>query len=72
MGVYTVHDYAAIIEHLVRTWKVDTLVVSGKAAKAQVYLCKQAERYTRLAEEIAARAEVQPTVKFSWIFDREV
>jgi len=70
-GVYTIHDYAAIIEHLVKTWKVADLSVSGTAAKAQNYLCRQAERYTRLGEEIAARTLAQPAVKFSWIYDRE-
>jgi acyl-[acyl-carrier-protein] desaturase len=71
LGVYTVHDYAAIIEHLVSTWKVGDLCLTGRAAKAQDYLCRQAERYTRLGEEIAARTVAQPRVAFAWIHGRE-
>jgi acyl-[acyl-carrier-protein] desaturase len=70
-GVYTVQDYAQIIEHLVTRWKIADLSVSGTAAKAQNYLCRQAERYSRLGEEMAARASARPPVKFSWIYDRE-
>lgn len=71
-GIYTVRDYAAIIEHLVKRWKVAELRVSGDAARAQDYLCKQAERYYQMGEEVAARTVEQPPVKFSWIYDREV
>src|SRR6187402_551490 len=49
-GVYTVRDYAAIIEHLVSTWNIAGRSVSGKAAQAQDDLCRQAERYERMAE----------------------
>ncbi len=71
-GVYTVQDYAQIIEHLVTRWKIADLSVSGAAASAQNYLCRQAERYSRLGEEIAARTAAQAPVKFSWIYDRKV
>lgn len=70
-GVYTIHDYAAIIEHLVKTWDVANRSVSGKAAKAQHYLCQQAERYNRLGDEVAALLRSQPKVGFSWIHGRE-
>lgn len=72
LGVYTVRDYAAIIEHLVKTWDVAGRSVSGKAAKAQEYLCKQGDRYSRLGDEIASRVGEMPAVKFSWIHDRQV
>jgi acyl-[acyl-carrier-protein] desaturase len=71
IGVYTVHDYADIIEHLVRTWAVADRSVSGKAAKAQEYLCKQAERYANLADAMREELLARPKSKFSWIFDRE-
>ena len=71
-GVYTVHDYAAIIEHLVKTWDIATLVVTGPAARAQEYLCRQAERYTSFADEIKSNLTDQPAMAFSWIYDRSV
>lgn len=68
-GVYTVHDYAEIIEDLVRHWKIETLTgFSDTAAKAQDYLCTLSSRYEKLAERVA----ISGTKKFSWIFDREL
>ncbi|HEX8524331.1 MAG TPA: acyl-ACP desaturase, partial [Tepidisphaeraceae bacterium] len=37
---YTVRDYAAITEHLLKTWRVAERQVSGNAARAQEYLCR--------------------------------
>jgi acyl-[acyl-carrier-protein] desaturase len=71
-GVYTVQDYADIIEHLVSIWGIATLSVSGMAAKAQEYLCRQAERYAAYAEEVGASLKTQPKVSFSWIYDRQI
>lgn len=71
-GVYTVFDYASIIDHLVKTWDVAGQQVSGPAAKAQEYLCRQAERYTLFADEVRASLISQPSVAFSWIHDRKV
>ncbi|WZO98266.1 acyl-ACP desaturase [Isosphaeraceae bacterium EP7] len=70
-GVYTTLDYAGIIRHLNRVWDIPNLSVSGKAAKAQEYLCKQPERYELLASEIAAMAESRPTTSFSWLHGRK-
>ncbi len=70
-GVYTVRDYASIIEHLVKTWNIAGRTVSGLAAQAQDELCRQAERYARLAERIAASLEKQPPVAFSWLHGRK-
>jgi acyl-[acyl-carrier-protein] desaturase len=70
LGVYTVQDYAAIIQHLVSTWGVAGRSVTGKAAKAQEYLCLQAERFAGFGEEVAAHLATQPPVAFSWIHDR--
>ena len=71
-NVYTVRDYASIIEHLVKTWNIAGRAVTGKAAQAQDDLCRQAERYARLAERTAAMLEKQPPVAFSWLRDRRV
>jgi acyl-[acyl-carrier-protein] desaturase len=72
LGVYTVTDYAGIVEHLVRTWRVADRSASGKAARAQEFLCKHAERCHAMAARVAEQAARQPPVSFSWIFDREV
>jgi acyl-[acyl-carrier-protein] desaturase len=72
LGVYTVTDYAAIVEHLVRTWRIAERSVSGKAARAQEFLCRHAEKCHAMAGRVAEQAAGQPPVPFSWIFDREV
>ena len=71
-NVYTGRDYASIIEHLVKTWNIAGRTVTGLAAQAQDDLCRQAERYARLAEKASAMLEKQPPVAFSWIRDRKV
>ena len=70
-SVYTAHDYAAIVDHLVRVWKIAGRSVGGTAATAQDELCRLAERHHRLADRIASVVEKQPRVAFSWIRDRE-
>lgn len=70
LGVYTIHDYGAILGHLVKTWDIAHRSVSDKAAKAQEYLCRQSDRYALIGDEIAARTESHPPVPFKWIFDR--
>ena len=72
VNVYTVRDYASIIEHLVKTWDIAGRAGTGKAAQAQDDLCRQAERYERLAERTSASLERQPQVAFSWLRDRKV
>ncbi|NOT28724.1 MAG: acyl-ACP desaturase [Acidobacteria bacterium] len=69
--VYTAHDYAAIVDHLVRVWKIAGRSVVGTAARAQDELCHLAERHHRLADRVASVVERQPRVAFSWIRDRE-
>jgi acyl-[acyl-carrier-protein] desaturase len=71
-NVYTVRDYAAIIEHLVQAWDIAGRVVSGEAARAQEEVCRQAERHLRLAERVSAALAKQPPRAFSWIRDRMV
>ena len=71
-GVYTVHDYASIIDHLVKTWEIATRSVSGSAAKSQDWLCRQSEKYLRFADEIAASLKDKPATPFAWIHDRKV
>jgi acyl-[acyl-carrier-protein] desaturase len=72
IGVYTFKDYGEIISHLNEAWDIPHRSVSGKAAKAQEYICRQPERYERLADDIGSRVAEQPSVRFSWIHDRPV
>ena len=72
IGTYTVLTYAEIIEHLVEAWGVARRSVSGKAARAQDYLCKQAERYRFFADEITESVSGQPRPCFAWIHGAQV
>lgn len=67
IGAYTASDYAQIIKHLVATWQIADRSVSGKAARAQDYLCRQAERYEGYAEQVAESQADRPNVPFAWL-----
>ena len=67
LGTYSAHDYAQIIDHLVKVWRIADLSVTGKAARAQDYLCQQAERYERYADEMADTLTAQDPVSFAWL-----
>ena len=69
-GVYTVIDYAGIVRHLVEAWGIAGRSVSGKAARAQDFLCKHAEKVESMAEAVEARIAKESLVPFSWIHDR--
>lgn len=74
-GVYTSRDYADIMEHLVKKWRVEERVgLSSEAQKAQDFLCKLPPRIRKLAErDQSIKAKRGPrTAQFSWIFNREV
>ncbi|WP_165223318.1 acyl-ACP desaturase [Aquisphaera insulae] len=68
-GVYTTHDYAAVIRHLNTAWGVERRSLAGKAARAQDYICRQPERYELLAAEIECRALERAPARFSWLVD---
>ncbi|WP_422923914.1 acyl-ACP desaturase [Singulisphaera sp. PoT] len=67
-GVYTTFDYASIIGHLNAAWGLEGRSFSGKAAKAQDYVCRQPERYESLAAEIAERMPEVAPEQFSWLY----
>jgi acyl-[acyl-carrier-protein] desaturase len=67
LGAYTARDYAGIIGHLVGEWRIGDLAVTGKAARAQDYVCGQAERYDRFADEVAEAVLSRPAAGFGWI-----
>lgn len=70
IGVYTIHDYTDILNHLITEWDVKHLSLSGEAAEAQNALCKQAERLASMADLMTRKIARQPKNKFSWIYDR--
>ncbi|MBI3332961.1 MAG: acyl-ACP desaturase [Candidatus Omnitrophica bacterium] len=71
IGVYTIRDYADIIDHLIAYWKIaDLSGLTGDAAKAQDYLGGLAQRYRGLADRAKERASEQPRMPFPWIFNR--
>lgn len=72
LGVYTVHDYADILAHLVKTWDIANLSLTGNAASAQDYLCRQPERLASMADRLGENLSTQPPASFSWIYDRKV
>lgn len=64
MGIYTTFDYAAIIKHLTKLWKVESLTgLNDYAARAQEYLSNLADRYRKIAE----RMKEPETVKLAWL-----
>lgn len=72
IGVYTMRDYADIIEHLVVYWNIPTLPgLTGEGARAQDYLGTLAQRYRALADKMGKRPAAAPQT-FSWIFNRLV
>ncbi|MGE0811899.1 MAG: acyl-ACP desaturase [Vicinamibacterales bacterium] len=70
-GVYTALDYVSILDHLVATWRIAERVVTGEAARAQDRICREADRYRRLAGRVAAGAARQPRRPFAWIDGRD-
>ncbi|XP_047970909.1 stearoyl-[acyl-carrier-protein] 9-desaturase, chloroplastic-like isoform X2 [Salvia hispanica] len=73
LGVYTVGDYADVLEHLVATWKVENITgLSVDGEKAQDYVCKLSPSIRRLGEKAREMAKNAPKIPFSWIYDREV
>ncbi|BBN67351.1 Plant stearoyl-acyl-carrier-protein desaturase family protein, partial [Prunus dulcis] len=74
LGVYTANDYADILESLLATWKVETLVgLSPEGRKAQEFVCGLPPRIRKLEERAQARTKQPPmSVPFSWIFGRQV
>ncbi len=73
IGVYTVRDYAQIIEHLIKYWRIPQLTgLTGEAAEAQEYLGNLANRYWKLTEQLERRVAVKVRLSFGWLFGREI
>lgn len=73
IGVYTIRDYAGLVEHLVTYWGVANVTgLSGPAAAAQEYLCGLADFYRRAADRLEGQRRTHPRVPCSWVFGRAV
>ncbi|KAL6976132.1 Stearoyl-[acyl-carrier-protein] 9-desaturase 7, chloroplastic [Sarracenia purpurea var. burkii] len=73
LGVYTLKDYADVMEFLVGRWKVEQLTgLSGDGREAQDYVCGLPLRIRRLEKTSQSMAKQAQVIPFSWIFDREV
>ncbi len=72
LGVYTVQDYIAILDHLLANWEVASLPVAGPAAAAQEFLCTLGQRLAKIAEASAKKHAPKPPLACSWIHGREV
>lgn len=69
IGVYTTWDYANIIDHLIKLWKVETLGgLQDGMAKAQDYLCNLADRYKKIAE----RMKVPDEISLAWLSNKKM
>ncbi len=73
LGVYTMRDYAGIIDHLMAYWSVGAIRgLTGDAAAAQDFLGGLSGRYAGLADRAAAHSAEQSKLSFSWIFNRSI
>lgn len=80
LGVYTVKDYADIVEHLVKIWRLEYLQdgLSSEGRRARDFVCGLPGRMRRMQEKFEGRArkggasDGPNTVPFSWVFGREV
>ncbi len=65
LGVYTVHDYIAIMQSLLKDWKIDAVTgLNDEAQKARDYLMALPARLSRVAD----RTKVpELAYEFSWI-----
>lgn len=69
IGVYTTWDYANIIDHLIKLWKVETIGgLQDGMAKAQDYLCNLADRYKKIAE----RMKVPDEISLAWLSNNKM
>ena len=60
IGVYTSFDYAGIIDHLVKTWRIDELKgLNDEGKRDQDFLSTLSERYFKLAERMQEPTELE-------------
>ncbi|XP_002970496.2 stearoyl-[acyl-carrier-protein] 9-desaturase 2, chloroplastic [Selaginella moellendorffii] len=72
--VYTSKDYTDIMEHLIQTWKVESLTgLSSEAQQAQDYVCGLVQRFRKLEQRAQKKAKplhsAASASQFSWILN---
>uniref|UniRef100_A0A803KTP7 Acyl-[acyl-carrier-protein] desaturase n=1 Tax=Chenopodium quinoa TaxID=63459 RepID=A0A803KTP7_CHEQI len=73
LGVYSARDYADVMEHLVGYWQVEKLTgLSPEGRKAQEFVCGLPQRIKIIEEKAQDRAKQAPSLRLSWVYDREV
>ena len=70
LGLYTVQDYASIVRHLSDSWEIPSRSLSGKAARAQEFVCAHPQRVEAQAERVTSQLASVPLARFGWIYDR--
>jgi acyl-[acyl-carrier-protein] desaturase len=70
-GVYTLRDYADVIEHLTDFWGIASVVgLTPEARAAQEFVCGLADRYRSKVDRVEQAVRNFPKEPFKWIFDR--
>ena len=70
-GIYTIRDYAEVIDHLVKYWDIASITgLSDEAARSQEYLCGLSATYLAKADRIQEALKNFPQEPFEWIFGR--
>lgn len=73
IGVYTIRDYAEVIEHLMNYWGIASIRgLSDEASESQDYLCRLSDRYLTKADRIQEALRDFPKKSFEWIFGRSI
>ena len=73
LGVYTLKDYASILQHLIDFWNIESFDgLSDVAAQAQDEVCNLARRLAKLAERMESRISKHMPLPNPWVFDRAV
>lgn len=70
LGIYTLADYVDIMEHLIETWGIAKLSVSGAAGEAQNLILRMPAYYRRRIGSIESKAAAQPLMAYPWIAKR--
>ena len=72
-GVYTMRDYADVIEHLTNFWDIGLLKgLTAEAEEGRDYLCGLPKRFRDRSDRAEEAIRNLPTAPFKWIFDRRV
>ena len=72
LGIYTLSDYVDIMEHLIETWGIAKLSLSGKAAEAQNSIARMPDYYRRRIGSIESKTAAQPLMPYPWIAKRTI